>query len=332
MKRRDFLAVLGGAALSAWPLAVPAQRSGPMRRIGLIMAQAADDPDMPPRLAGFLQGLAQRGWIVDENVRIDYRWGASATEADRMHRAAAEVVSLAPDVIVANTGTIVGALELITQTTPIVFAGAIDPVGGGRVATLSRPGGNVTGFMSVEYSTAGKLLEVLKEVAPRTRTVAVARDPTTPGGIGQYAAIQATAPSLQMELSSISVRDPQEFERALTAFARARGGGLVVVLSALALARRQMFIKVAGQNGLPAVYPGRAFATDGGLVSYGPATTDVFRQAAGYVDRILKGEKPADLPVQAPTKYETVVNLKTAKALGLTIPPALLARADEVIE
>ena len=188
------------------------------------------------------------------------------------------------------------------------------------------------GFMSVEYSTAGKLLEVLKEVAPRTRTVAVARDPTTPGGIGQYAAIQATAPSLQMELSSISVRDPQEFERALTAFARAPGGGLVVVLSALALARRQMFIKVAGQNGLPAVYPGRAFATDGGLVSYGPATTDVFRQAAGYVDRILKGEKPADLPVQAPTKYETVVNLKTAKALGLTIPPALLARADEVIE
>jgi len=331
IRRRDFITLIGGA-VAGCPLAARAQQQlRQMRRIGVIMATAADDPQSQVQVAGFLQGLAELGWTVGQNVQIDYRWG-SDNDPDRTRRYAADVLALGPDIILATSGTIVGTLQQLTRTIPIVFVGPIDPVGGGRVASLARPGGNTTGFMSVEYSISVKLLELLKEIAPRTARVAVTRPNLNPGAIGQYAALQSAASSSRVELSPIDPTDIEEFKRTFTAFAREPNGGLIVPVSVVTLNRREPVIKLAAQQAIPAVYGSRSFAASGGLISYGPVMIDLFRKAASYVDRILKGEKPADLPVQAPTKYELVINLKTAKALGLTVPQSILLRADEVIE
>jgi putative tryptophan/tyrosine transport system substrate-binding protein len=330
MKRREFITLLGGATV-VWPLAARAQQGDRMRRIGVLMASAADDLESQARVAAFLQGLQQLGWTDGRNVRIDTRW--ATTNADDLRRHAAELVALAPDVILAATGTsTVAPLLQTTRTVPIVFVVVIDPVGAGFVASLARPGGNATGFTLFEYGMSGKWLELLKEIAPRVTRAAVLRDPTIASGIGQFGAVQAVAPSLGVELSPVDVRDAPEIERAVTAFARSGNGGLIVTASPLANAHRDLIITLAARHKLPAVYGGRQYVTGGGLLSYGPDYIDQYRQAAGYVDRILKGEKPADLPVQAPTKYETVINLKTAKALGIVIPQTLLGRADAVIE
>jgi putative ABC transport system substrate-binding protein len=295
------------------------------------MASTSDDPDFQARIMAFLQGLQQLGWADGRNVRIDTRW--ATTNPDDIRRHAAELAALAPDVILAGTGTAtVAPLLQATRTVPIVFAVVIDPVGAGFVETLARPGGNATGFTIFEYNMSGKWLELLKAIAPDVRRAAVLRDPTIASGIGQFAAVQAAAPSLGMELSAVDVRDAGEIERAVMAFTRSPNGGLIVTASALATRHRDLIVALAARLRLPAVYPNRYFVTGGGLISYGPDYVDQYRRAAGYVDRILKGEKPADLPVQAPTKYETVINLKTAKALGLTIPSGVLATADEVIE
>jgi putative tryptophan/tyrosine transport system substrate-binding protein len=329
MRRREFIALLGGAA--AWPLAARAQQPERMRRIGVLMASAADDSESQARIAGFLQGLQQLGWADGRNVRIDTRW--ATTNPDDIRRHAAELVALAPDVILAATGTsTVAPLLQTTRTVPIVFVVVIDPVGAGFVASLARPGGNATGFTLFEYGMSGKWLELLKQIAPNMTRAAVLRDPTIASGIGQFAAVQAAAPSLGVELSPVDVRDAPEIERAVVAFARSGNGGLIVTASPLANAHRDLIIMLAARHKLPAVYSGRHFVTNGGLISYGPDYIDQYRLAAGYVDRILKGEKPADLPVQAPTKYELVINLKSAKALGLAIPQPLFASADEVIE
>ncbi len=330
MRRREFLGGLGGAA-AAWPLAARAQQGERMRHIGVLMAAAADDPEYQARVGAFLQGLQQLGWVDGRNVRIDTRW--ATTNADDIRRHAAELAALAPDVIVAATGTAtVAPLLQATRTVPIVFVVVIDPVGAGFVASLARPGGNATGFTMFEYGMSGKWLELLKEIAPGMTRAAVLRDPAIASGIGQFAAVQAVAPSLEVELSPVEVRDAGEIERAVTAFARSLNGGLIVTASALASRHRDLIITLAARHRLPAVYASRYFVTAGGLISYGPDLVDQYRRAAGYVDRILKGEKPADLPVQAPTKYELAVNLKTAKALGLTVPDKLLVAADEVIE
>jgi putative tryptophan/tyrosine transport system substrate-binding protein len=328
--RRKFIATLG-AALFVWPLAARAQQGDRMRRVGVLMNRAADDPEGKVRLAAFLRGLQELGWTDRRNVRIDYRWAAD--DADRSRRYAAELVALAPDVILASGSQSVAALEQTTRTVPIVFASVVDPVGAGYVTSLARPGGNTTGFTSFEYAMSGKLLELLKEIAPRVTRVAVLRDPAIAAGIGQFAAIQAMAPpSFGVELSPIDVRDADEIERDVASFARESNGGLIVTASSGAAVHHELITMLAARHRLPAVYTFRYFVTDGGLISYGPDPTDQFRGAAGYVDRILKGEKAADLPVQAPTKYELAINLKTAKALGLTFPPSLLARANEVIE
>ena len=327
MKRRDFITLLGGAA--AWPLAARAQQPERMRRIGVLMNLTADDPEAPGRVAAFAQGLGELGWTIGRNVRIDYRWGAN--DPDRGRRYADELIALVPDVILASGSTAVRPLLQVTRTS-IVFVQVTDPVGLGLVASLARPGGNATGFMLYEYGMSGKWLELLKELAPRVARAGVLRDSSSPGGIGQFAAIQAVAPSMGMELSPLDVRDAGEIERVIALFGRSSDGGLIVTGSALAAAHRKLIVALAARHRLPAVYPFRYFATSGGLISYGPDTTDPFRRAAGYVDRILNGEKPADLPVQAPTKYELVINLETAKGLGLTVPDTLLARADEVIE
>jgi putative ABC transport system substrate-binding protein len=330
MRRRDFIAVIGGAAALA-PLAALAQPSDRMRRIGVLMGTAADDPESQTRFAAFAQGLAQLGWVDGRNVRIDTRW--ATTNPDDIRRHAAELAALAPDVILSATGTLtVAPLLQATRIVPIVFVVVIDPVGAGFVTSLAQPGGNATGFTLFEYGMSGKWLELLKEIAPRVTRAAVLRDPAIASGIGQFAAVQAAAPSLGVELSPIEVRDAPEIERAVMAFARSGNGGLIVTASALASRYRDLIITLAARHKLPAVYSGRWYVTDGGLLSYGPDYVNQLRRAAGYVDRILKGEKPADMPVQAPTKYELVVNLKTAKALGLVVPPTLLARADEVIE
>jgi ABC-type uncharacterized transport system substrate-binding protein len=329
MRRRKFIALLGGA--TTWPLMVRAQQPDRMRRIGVLMASTADDPDYQARIAAFAQGLAQLGWVDGRNVRIDTRWATSKPDDIRRH--AAELAALAPDVILAGTGTAtVAPLLQATRTVPIVFAVVIDPVGGGFVDSLARPGGNATGFTLFEYGMSGKWLELLKEIAPRVTRVAVLRDPAIASGIGQFAAVQAVAPSLGVELSPVDVRNAGEIERAVTAFARSGNGGLIVTGSALATRHRDLILTLAARHRLPAVYSYRFFVTVGGLISYGPDFVDQYRQAAGYVDRILKGEKPGDLPVQHPTKYELVLNLKTAKALGLDVPPTVLARANEVIE
>jgi putative tryptophan/tyrosine transport system substrate-binding protein len=325
--RRQFITLLGGAA--AWPLAARAQQPGRMRRIGVLMTTAADDPEGQARVAAFLQGLQQWGWTVGGNVRIDIRFGADNTTI-RKH--ASDLASLAPDVILANSSAAVASLLQATRTVPIVFAIVADPVGAGFVDSLARPGGNATGFTPFEYGLSAKWLELLKQIAPGVTRVAVIRDPTTTAGLGQFGAIQAVAPSLGVEVSPINLRDAGEIEPAIAAFVRSSNDGLIVTGSPLALGHRDLIFALAAKYKLPAVYPARFFAADGGLISYGPDFLDQFRRAAGYVDRILKGEKPADLPVQAPTKYELVINLKTARALGLDVPPTLLARADEVIE
>ena len=330
MRRRDFMVLAGGAAALA-PLAALGQQADRVRRIGVLIGSAADDPESQARIAAFQQGLAQLGWADGRNVRIDIRW--ATTNPDDIRRHAAELAALVPDVLVAATGTAtVAPLLQATRIVPIVFVVVIDPVGSGFVASLAQPGGNATGFTIFEYGMSGKWLELLKEIVPSVTRAAVLRDPTIASGIGQFAGVQAVAPSSGVELSPIDVRDAPEIERAVTAFARSGNGGLIVTGSALATRHRDLIITLAARHKLPAVYSGRWFVADGGLLSYGPDYVDQYRQAAGYVDRILKGEKPADMPVQAPTRYELVVNLKTAKALGLDVPANLLARATDVIE
>jgi putative ABC transport system substrate-binding protein len=330
MKRREFMLALGGAA-AAWPLTARAQQRERMRRIGVLMSAVEGDPIGLEYVTAFAQALAELGWSVGRNVRIEYRWGAG--DLDRFRRYAAELVALSPDVVLASAGSIVGALQQASRTVPIVFVTTIDPVGGGWVESLSRPGTNATGFASFEFSMSGKWLELLKEIAPGVKRVAVVRDPSVPAGSGGLAAIQTVAPSLGVELTPVGVRDAGEIERAIAAFARSSNGGLILVGPTSSVRRHfDLVVALAAQHRLPAVYPNRLFVTGGGLISYAPDSIDQYRRAAGYVDRILKGEKPADLPVQAPTKYELVINLKTAKALGLEIPPTVLARADEVIE
>ena len=329
IERRKFLAtLLGGAA--AWPVAARAQQGERMRRIGVLAGQAANDSNGQARLAAFLQGLQELGWSVGRDVQIDIRW--TGGNADDTRKYAAELVALAPDVIL-SSGTPAGtALVQTTRTVPIVFTSVADPVGAGVVDSPSRPGGNATGFISLEYGLAAKWLELLKEIAPRTARAAVLRDSAITAGIGQFAAIQTAAPSLGTEATPVNVRDAAEIERAIVAFARTPNGGLIVTGSSLTTFHRDLIITLAARHKLPAVYSNRFFVVDGGLICYGPDLVDQHRRAAAYVDRILKGEKPADLPVQSPTKYELVINLKTAKALGLDVPTSVLARADEVIE
>jgi ABC-type uncharacterized transport system substrate-binding protein len=327
MRRREFITLLGG--MTAWPLAARAQQVGGMRRIGVLMHSRADEAEAQARLLAFLQGLADAGWAVGRNLRIDYRW--SVGNQARLQRDAAELVALNPEVILAGVGATIATLLQATRTVPIVFAQGIDPVGNSYVESLARPGGNSTGFMQFEYSLSGKWLELLKEVAPPVARVAVLREPGV-AGIGQWAIIQAVAQSLGLELKPIELNAPEQIERAIATFARSPNGGLIIVVSAAALHQRELIISLAARHRLPAVYAYRIFVTDGGLISYGADIAGQYRRAAGYVDRILKGEKPGDLPVQGPTKYDLVVNLKTAKALGLDVPPTVLARADEVIE
>jgi len=328
MQRRYFLGVLGGAA--AWPLAARSQQPEQMRRVGVLMNLAADDPEGQARLTVFVQGLQELGWTDGRNIRIDYRWAAG--DADRFRRYAAELVALTPDVILANGGAAAAPLLQATRTVPIVFVLVPDPVGAGYVASLARPGGNATGFTQFEYSIGAKWLELLKEIAPGMTRAAVVRDSALASGTGQWGAIQSVAPSVGIEVSPVNMLDAPEIERGIAAFARSANGGLIVTASTMAAHHRELIIRLAARHKLPAVYYERYFVIGGGLISYGPRQIDEYRRAAGYVDRILKGEKPADLPVQAPTKYDLVINLKTAKALGLTVPPTLLARADEVIE
>jgi putative ABC transport system substrate-binding protein len=326
MRRRDFLGIVGGAAASV-PLAARAQQPERERRIGVLQGGTADDPNLQAAFAAFVRELQQMGWIDGRNVRIDHRHGAG--DVDIMRKHTAELVAFAPDVIVTAGSVALVQLLQATHTVPIVFVYVPDPVGSGFVKSLSRPGGNATGFMQFEYSLAAKWLELLKEIAPGVTRVAVLWDPTVPAGIGQFAIIQSVAPSLGVELIPVDVRDA---ERDVAAFARSGSGGLIVTSSALATARRDMIVALAARHKLPAVYNFAPFAAAGGLISYGADNIDQFHRAAGYVDRILKGEKPSDLPVQGPTKYHLAINLKTAKTLGLTVPPSLLARADEVIE
>ena len=329
MKRREFITLLGGAA--AWPLAAGAQQPDRVRRIGVLMSMVESDPRGLEFITAFAQGLAELGWTVGRNVRIEYRWGAG--DLDGFRRYAAELVALSPDVVLATAGSIVGAFQQASRTVPIVFVTTIDPVGGGWVESLSRPGSNATGFAAYEFSMSGKWLELLKEIAPWVKRVAVIRDPSVPAGSGGLAAIQTVAPSFGVELTPVGVRTTDETERGITAFARSANGGLLAAGPPSSVERhRDLIITLAAKHGLPAVYGPRFFVTGGGLISYGPDPVDQYRRAAGYVDRIFKGEKAADLPVQLPTKFELAINLKTAKALGLQIPDKLVAIADEVIE
>jgi putative ABC transport system substrate-binding protein len=328
MKRRAFIAALGGAV--AWPAVLRAQQGVRMRRIGAMMLLAENDPEQIQRTDAFLQGLQQSGWTDHSNVQIEYRWGAG--DSARARRYAAELVALAPDVILAPGTASLGPLLLATRDIPIVFVHVFDPVGAGFVDSLAKPGGNATGFLWLEEGISVKWLALLKEIAPGVTRVAVIRDPAITAGIGQFSAIQAVAPPLGVDVRPVNVSDAGEIERAIVAFARSPNGGLIVTGTALAGSHRDLIIGLAARHKLPAVYFERSFATAGGLISYGPDLVDQYRRAAGYVDRILKGEKPADLPVQAPTKYELVINLKTAKALEITMPTSVLARADEVIE
>jgi len=328
MTRREFITLLGGAAV--WPLAAHAQQGERMRRIGVLMPFAEDNPVGQARLAAFRQGLQQLGWADGRNVRIDIRWGAGDASLIRTH--ARELVALGPDVVMAFTSAAVAPLREVTRTVPIVFAVVADAVGAGFVESLVRPGGNVTGFTAYEYAISGKWLELLKEIVPRVTRVAVLRDSAIAAGPGQFGAMQALAPSLGVELHPVDLHEPGEIERAIGTFAKGSNNGLIVTGSPSATIHRNLIITLAARHRLPAVYYDRFYVTGGGLISYGADYLDECRRAAGYVDRILKGEKPADLPVQAPTKYDLVINLKTARALGLEIPPTLLALADEVIE
>ena len=329
MQRRKFITLLG-AATAAWPLAAHAQQADRMRRIGVLMSLAADDRQGQTRLNAFVRGLQELGWIDGRNLQIDTRWAAGEGAQGRKY--AAELVALAPDVILASGGSIVGPLLQATHTVPIVFTQTPDPVGAGFVDSLARPGGNATGFSAFDYSVGGKWLDLLKQIAPGVTRVAVIRDPGTPQGIGQFSAVQSLAPSLGLEVSPINARNAGEMERDIAAIARVPNSGLIVTGSTIGIDQRSLIVTLASRYKLPAIYPAPFFATTGGLIAYGPDPIDPHRRAAAYVGRILKGEKPADLPVQAPTKYELVINLKTAKALGLDVPTTLLARANEVIE
>jgi putative ABC transport system substrate-binding protein len=325
------MSLIAGAAAGPsllWPLGARAQQGGRVRRIGVLMNLPADDPESQARVGAFLQGLQEFGWAIGRNVRIEYRW---ATDLSSISRYAAELVALAPDVILVNANPSVEALQRATRTLPIVFVAVTEPVGSGVVESMARPGGNATGFASAEFGMSAKWLELLKEIAPRVTRAAMLQDPGS-GGAAQFAAVQSVAGSHGVVLSSLGVRDRDEIERAISGFASAADGGLIVARNALMITHRDLIIKLAAQCRLPTVYPLRFFVIAGGLISYGPDIVDQYRRAAGYVDRILKGEKPAELPVQAPNKYETVINLQTAKALRLEIPPSVLARADEVIE
>jgi putative ABC transport system substrate-binding protein len=328
MKRREFITLLGGA--TAWPIAARAQQPERMRHIGVLLPAAADDAEFQAWVGAFMQGLGLLGWTIGRNVRSDTRWATSDVANIRTY--AAELAALAPDVILAHGAATLAPLLQATRTMPIVFVGVTDPVAAGLVDSLARPGGSATGFMNFEYGVGGKWLELLKEIAPGVTRAAVPRDPTQGGSTAALAAAQAVAPSLRVEVNPVNMRDADEIERTIAAFARAPNGGLIVPAGGRTLLHRGLIITLAARHKLPAVYSNRSFVAAGGLVSYGPDFIDQYRQAARYVDRILKGEKPADLPVQAPTKYELVINLKTAKALELTIPPTVLARADEVIE
>jgi putative ABC transport system substrate-binding protein len=329
VKRREFITMLGSGAV-AWPLAARAQQAERMRRIGVLLPAVADDPEWQARVGAFLQALALLGWTIGRNVRIDIRW--ATTNAGEIRRHAAELAALAPDVILAGGATPAGPLLQATSIVPIVFTFGIDPVGAGLVDSLARPGGNATGFMSYEFSIGGKWLGLLKEIAPGLTRVAVLRDATQAFAMSLFAAIQAVAPSLGVEVIPVNMRDAGEIEQSVETFARSPNGGMIAVGSAAVVRHRELILMLAARLKLPAVYWERFLVAEGGLMSYGPDLVEQFRQAAGYVDRILKGEKPADLPVQAPTKYRLIINLKTAKTLGLTVPDALLARADEVIE
>ena len=328
MRRREFIAVIGIAA--AWPAAARAQQGDRVRRFGVLLPAAADDPEYQARVGAFMQGLALLGWTIGRNVSIDTHWATANAAEIRKH--AAELATLPPDIIMASGGSIVGPLLQATRTVPIVFASVADPIGAGFVDSLARPGGNATGFLFGDYSLSGKWLELLKQIAPGVTQVAVFRDPANTSGTGQFGAIQAVALSLRVEVKAVDTRDTGEIERAVAAFARTPNGGLIVTAAPWAQFHRDLIITLAAKHRLPAVYGFRSFIVAGGLISYGPNVYDQFRLAAGYVDRILKGERPADLPVQQATKFELIINLKTAKALGLTIPETLLATADEVIQ
>jgi putative ABC transport system substrate-binding protein len=329
MRRRDFVKMIARSAV-ALPLAARAQQDTRMRRIGVLMPLGATDAEAQARVGAFLQGLQEFGWAVGRNVRIEIRW--TDGDADEIRKYASELATLAPDVILSTGSSTLGPLLRVTRAVPIVFVVIVDPVGAGYIASLARPGGNATGFTAFEYGLSAKWLEVLKQIAPGVIRAAVLRDPNITAGIGQFGAIRSAAPALGIDVSPVNLLDAGEIEHAVAEFARAPGGGLIVPGSALAVVHRKLIITLAARYKLPAVYWTRTPVTDGGLISYGPDLIDQYRRAASYVDRILKGEKPADLPVQDPTKYELVINLKTARAIGLTVPPSLLARADEVIE
>jgi putative tryptophan/tyrosine transport system substrate-binding protein len=328
MKRRNFMSLLGGAA--AWPFAARAQQPEPMRRVGVLMQIAEGDAESKIQVAEFLRELRELGWVVGRNVKLDTRWAGG--DSDRIRKYAAELVALAPDVVLASGGTVVGALQQASRTVPIVFVNVTDPIGRGYVASLAEPGGNATGFTSFEFGIGGKWLELLKQIAPGMARVAVLRDPVITAGMGYLAAIHALAPSFGVEVSPVDVRVKSDMERAIAAFARTPNGGLIVTPDPAAIAHREVIIALASQYRLPAIYPFRYFAAEGGLISYGPNAIEQFRRAASYADRILKGEKPGNLPVQAPTKFELAISLKTAKALDVAVPQMLVSRADELIE
>jgi len=329
MRRREFITLLSAATVIR-PIAAWAQQREQIARIGVLMSVAANDPESQPRITAFRESLQKLGWTEGRNVRIDVRWAGGDAALDR--KFATELVTLTPDVILATASPAVAAVQAATRTVPIVFAHAVDPVGGGFVDSLARPGGNATGFVLFEYGMGAKWLELLKEIAPNVTRVAVLRDSAIAAGTGQFGAIQSVAPSSGVELTPVNVRDPGEIERAISAFASSPNGGLIVTAAPLIVVHRDLIVTLAARHKLPAVYYSRYFTAGGGLISYGTDIYDLYRRAAGYVDRVLKGEKPSDLPVQAPTKFELVINLKTAKALGLAMPPAVLGRADEVIE
>ena len=329
MRRREFLGLVGGAAV-AWPLAARAQQPERMRRVGVLMATTSDEPESQARMTAFAQGLQEVGWSVGRNVRIDVRW--SGGDFERVHKDAGELVALGPDVLVAGIGPTTQALQRATRTLPIVFTQAVDPVGVGTIKSMARPGGNTTGFTQFEYGLSAKWLELLREVAPQVARVGIVRDATSAVGIGQWAVLGAAAAPLGVEVSPIDLAVAGNTEAVVTEFARGPNDGLIVGVGAISTIQRQLIVSLAARHRLPTVYAYRFFVEAGGLMSYGPNLVDLYRRSAAYVDRILKGEKPADLPVQAPTKYVLAINLKTAKALGLTVPPTLLALADEVIE
>jgi len=329
IRRREFMALLGGAA-AAWPTAARAQRASAIKGIGVLNVLPADDAEWQARLAAFHQGLQESGWTIGRNIRVEYRLGPG--DGEELRRRAMELVALTPDAILVTGSAPLASLLQATRSVPIVFVSVTDPVGAGFVESLARPGGNATGFAQFEYGMSGKWLELLKQVAPKVNRVAVLRDPTVPTGIAQLAALHSAGPSLNVVVSPLDVRDPDAIKRTVTEFARSTNGGLVLTAGAHVIRHRELIIALAALHHLPAIYPYHLFVINGGLMSYGIDTTEPMRRAAGYVDRILRGEKPADLPVQQPTKFELMINLKTAKALGLTVPPSVLATADEVIE